>query len=342
MTECAKELSLVLTAHSVSLITTVNNVMSSGALVCNSLGEHVCGNGNFQPSDCNTCLPNYYGIACDIECIPQAGRYNCNPDGTRECLGNFAGVDCNSCRPDYYGTDCSIECIPESIRFRCNSAGAIECNGNYVLPECTQCIPNYYGSTCNTRCVPRDDSSGHYICNQMDGSRICLRNFAGFDCLECIENYYRTDCSLFCLPPTPRHVCSDNGPVCRGNYQEPDCTQCLPDYFGSTCSIFCQPRVNQYDCINTPPYRQCLGNFAAPDCTSCLGNYAGSTCSRCASDYYTSDCSVFCESTTEQICNDDGVLVDRTVGGTYCTVILNYTSSCARYARFATCRHRRS
>ena len=53
--ECVSELSLMLTAHCVSLIITVNYVMSFvnqlafSGILCNDVGEHICGNGNFQP-----------------------------------------------------------------------------------------------------------------------------------------------------------------------------------------------------------------------------------------------------------------------------------------------------
>ena len=35
------------------------------------------------------------------------------------------------------------------------------------------CQSNYYSSDCSVYCLARDDSSGHYTCNPVDGSIVC-------------------------------------------------------------------------------------------------------------------------------------------------------------------------
>ena len=39
-----------------------------------------------------------------------------------------------------------------------------------------RCQTNYYGATCDRLCVPRDDSGGHYTCDE-DGNRVCLSGY---------------------------------------------------------------------------------------------------------------------------------------------------------------------
>ncbi len=50
------------------------------------------------------------------------------------------------------------------------------------------CLPDYYGPECSVYCVPRDDSSGHYTCDETDGTKICL------------PDYYGPKCSVYCVP----------------------------------------------------------------------------------------------------------------------------------------------
>ena len=46
------------------------------------------------------------------------------------------------------------------------------------------CNTNYYGSDCRTFCRPRNDSTGHYTCDE-DGNRVCLDGYTDVsnDCL---------------------------------------------------------------------------------------------------------------------------------------------------------------
>ena len=45
------------------------------------------------------------------------------------------------------------------------------------------CDANYYGADCNTYCVGRDDSRGHYRCDDNTGNKICLTGWRGLNCL---------------------------------------------------------------------------------------------------------------------------------------------------------------
>ena len=45
------------------------------------------------------------------------------------------------------------------------------------------CDTDYYGADCNTYCVGRDDSGGHYSCDDNTGNKICLAGWRGLNCL---------------------------------------------------------------------------------------------------------------------------------------------------------------
>ena len=63
-------------------------------------------------------------------------------------------------------------------------------------------------------------------------------------------------------------------------------SNCLENRYGLNCQTTCIPQVDQYYC-----------------------NYLGDRV--CQGNYYGTDCSVLCMATSEQFCNEAGVLVDR-------------------------------
>lgn len=46
----------------------------------------------------------------------------------------------------------------------------------------TFCDNNWYDPGCNTNCVPQDSCDGHYTCNPIDGSKVCLPGYSGTYC----------------------------------------------------------------------------------------------------------------------------------------------------------------
>ena len=56
------------------------------------------------------------------------------------------------------------------------------------------CDEYYFGDGCAEYCRPRDDTLGHYTCDE-EGSRICLEGWKGNYCSECKFN-----------PPPTTHV----------------------------------------------------------------------------------------------------------------------------------------
>ena len=50
------------------------------------------------------------------------------------------------------------------------------------------CAANFFGSDCNTACQGRDDALGHFTCNPVNGSMVCLPGYQNLavNCTECI------------------------------------------------------------------------------------------------------------------------------------------------------------
>ena len=61
------------------------------------------------------------------------------------------------------------------------------------------CDKDYYGPSCSVNCVPRDDSSGHYTCDNL-GNKICLQHWEGPSCKRCERNWFGPRCSANCVP----------------------------------------------------------------------------------------------------------------------------------------------
>lgn len=49
------------------------------------------------------------------------------------------------------------------------------------------CAPNFFGADCNTPCEHRNDSLGHFTCDPVNGTRICLEGHQNVEsnCTEC-------------------------------------------------------------------------------------------------------------------------------------------------------------
>ncbi len=79
------------------------------------------------------------------------------------------------------------------------------------------CLPDYYGPECSVYCVPRDDSIGHYTCDETDGTKICL------------PDYYGPECSIYCVPrddSVGHYTCdeSDGSKICMPGFGGENCT----------------------------------------------------------------------------------------------------------------------
>ena len=64
------------------------------------------------------------------------------------------------------------------------------------------CEPFKYGPQCQVTCSPRDDSLGHYTCDE-DGNKVCLHGWQGD---YCRQGEYRTSTFLHCTSTVRVHV----------------------------------------------------------------------------------------------------------------------------------------
>lgn len=98
------------------------------------------------------------------------------------------------------------------------------------------CAKNYYGPSCSVECIPRDDSSGHYTCDNQ-GRKICRRH------------WYGSSCTRWCIPRNDlfngHFNCDKQGNmICLPRYEGPYCKRCVQNWFGARCSTYCVPQDN--------------------------------------------------------------------------------------------------
>ncbi|BFZ08590.1 hypothetical protein BsWGS_11629 [Bradybaena similaris] len=133
-----------------------------------------------------------------------------------------------------------------------------------------KCGNSYYGATCSQHCVPRDDYTGHYTCNQKDGTKICLNGWTGVDCKTDVDDCIGNRCQ--------------NGAACKDLLKKYECI-CPAAYTGSLCEKDvneCQrPGICGHGvCLNTPGAFTCM----------CLIGYTGDSCSININDCLPSPC----------------------------------------------------
>lgn len=196
------------------------------------------------------------------------------------------------------------------------------------------CDKDYYGPSCSVNCVPRDDSRGHYTCDNQ-GNKICLQHWEGPSCKRCERNWFGPRCSANCVPQDNdfqgHYKCRplDGKKECLPSWFGSDCrTQCiprdddgghyscaqdgsktcLPGWYGENCTVFCVPqndeKLGNYTC-DDEGNMVCLDGVSRLDsnCSwTCLVNEAPETynCTEegykiCHPSWFGSDCTTYCE-----------------------------------------------
>ena len=197
-----------------------------------------------------------------------------------KCDANFTGLGCNYCKPDYYTELCDKYCVPVTGNYTCNSTtGDKICVDNFTGAYCDQCAPNFYpNGTCDVFCEP---VVGKYNCTDQ-GARSCVGNWAGTDCDSCISHYYGTNCDVFCNE-TDSYSCDHSGDkVCKHYF-----------YPQQQCDTYCKPVAGKYNCTDH-------GGKV------CFKNWKGTDCDLCSTHFFGTNCSTFCNETTNHTCNGSG------------------------------------
>ncbi|XP_023667951.2 delta-like protein C [Paramormyrops kingsleyae] len=213
------------------------------------------------------------------------------------------------------------------------------------------CDEHYYGNSCSDYCRPRNDTFGHYTCDEA-GNRICLVGWKGEYCSKPI-------CSSGC---SDKHgYCDSPGECkCRLGWNGSLCDECLP-YPGclhGTCGrpwqcnckegwggLFCNQDLNF--CTNHKPCRNdatctntgqgsytctCRPGFSGKNCdieiNECDSNPCknGGSCNDMENDYtctcpqgfYGKNCEIIAMTCADGPCFNGGTCTENTSGGYSC------------------------
>ncbi|KAL0994650.1 hypothetical protein UPYG_G00125340 [Umbra pygmaea] len=195
------------------------------------------------------------------------------------------------------------------------------------------CDEYYFGDSCAEYCRPRDDTLGHYTCDE-EGNKHCLEGWKGnycsdpicsADCSEkhgyceapgdckCRMGWQGPSCSEVCPLPRlpPRHLqpamavatCTNTG---QGSYT---CT-CRPGYGGTNCEL------ETNECDSNP----CKNGGSCND----LENDYSCTCPQ---GFYGKNCEILAMTCADGPCFNGGTCMEMLAGGYTCRCPPTYTGS---------------
>ncbi|XP_023824567.1 delta-like protein B [Salvelinus sp. IW2-2015] len=222
------------------------------------------------------------------------------------------------------------------------------------------CDEYYFGDSCAEYCRPRDDTLGHYTCDE-EGNKHCLEGWKGNYCSDPI-------CSADC---SARHgYCEAPGDCkCRMGWQGPSCNECVryPGCLHGTCGqpwqcdckegwggLFCdqdlnyctnhRPCANDATCTNTGQGSYtctCRSGYSGTNCeletNECDSNPCknGGSCNDLENDYsctcpqgfYGKNCEIIAMTCADGPCFNGGTCIETLTGGYTCRCPPTYTGS---------------
>ncbi|XP_070620214.1 delta-like protein 3 isoform X2 [Erythrolamprus reginae] len=222
------------------------------------------------------------------------------------------------------------------------------------------CDEHYYGESCSDYCRPRDDTFGHYACDEL-GRRICLAGWQGDYCSEPICLAECSHSHGYCEKPAE---CK-----CRIGWQGPSCDECVryPGCLHGSClqpwqcacregwgGLFCNQDLNY--CTNHQPCQHgasctntgqgsytctCPPGFAGTNCEAEVNECDSSPCRNggscsdlendylctCPQGFYGKNCEISAMTCADGPCFNGGTCTERPSGGYTCRCPLNYHGS---------------
>ncbi|XP_074535851.1 delta-like protein C [Halichoeres trimaculatus] len=222
------------------------------------------------------------------------------------------------------------------------------------------CNEFYHGESCSAYCRPRNDTFGHYTCDE-DGKRRCQEGWRGEWCSDPI-------CTAGCSEE--RGFCESPGEcVCRQGWQGERCDECArhPGCLHGTCQqpwqcnckegwggLYCdqdlnyctnhKPCQNDASCTNTGQGSYtctCRPGFSGKNCEietkECDSNPCrnGGSCKDLENDYscecpqgfHGKNCEVSGMKCVDQPCFNGGTCIENAAGGYSCRCPSSYTGS---------------
>ncbi|XP_063762554.1 delta-like protein C isoform X2 [Eleginops maclovinus] len=158
------------------------------------------------------------------------------------------------------------------------------------------CNENYHGEECSAYCRPRNDTFGHFTCDEQ-GNRRCLEGWTGDYCSDHL-NYCTNH-----KPCQNEASCTNTG---QGSYT---CT-CRPGFTGKNCEI------ETNECDSNP----CKNGGS---CTDLEDDYS---CA-CPQGFYGKNCEVIAMTCADGPCFNGGTCVENTAGGYSCQCPTGFTGS---------------
>uniref|UniRef100_A0A8C6T3E5 Delta-like protein n=1 Tax=Neogobius melanostomus TaxID=47308 RepID=A0A8C6T3E5_9GOBI len=222
------------------------------------------------------------------------------------------------------------------------------------------CSEFYHGEACTAYCRPRNDTFGHYACDE-EGVRQCLRGWTGEYCAHPICAPGCSETHGYCKAPGE---C-----VCRQGWQGERCDECEqhPGCVHGTCNqpwqcnckegwggLYCdqdlnyctnhKPCQNDAACTNTGQGSYtctCKPGFSGTNCeietNECDSNPCknGGSCSDLVNDYsctcpqgfYGKNCEIIGIFCTDEPCFYGGTCVENPSGGYSCRCLPGFTGS---------------
>ncbi|XP_053101455.1 laminin subunit alpha-5 isoform X2 [Hemicordylus capensis] len=237
---------------------------------------------NFQGTQCDQCVPGYYGPSCQSCQCSGPGYYDgtCdNETGQCLCRAGFEGYACNQCAPGYFSyplcqlCGCSaVGTLPEG----CDASGRCYCRPEYDGPHCDQCSFGYHSyphcQACS--CDPRGSLDND--CSPV-GQCQCHTNYIGHSCNQCAPGFYG-------FPTCTACHCSIEGSLYGSCDQE-------------TGQCSCRPRVTGLRCDTCIP-----GAYAFPQCEVGSCNPAGLASSDPSISGGSCDCRAYVEGEACDLC----------------------------------------